>query len=217
MASEAEQPVAKSTEAVFEQPHAIASTSKVNQTLDDGHDAHDLEPKKPHPADLISSECPDPHVSPLPTPAPEVETGSPVGPSDNQKQLGAVLDDETRQLVEQHVRHQTRDDPSATTNGSSSAPTPPSLPPEQTNGIVQPPTAFEAAQPAPTPPKQPPAVPTDDKSSADKKKERESARSRRQLGEYTLTKTIGAGSMGKVKLGVSNVNGEKVRNNGPFP
>ncbi|KAM0793024.1 hypothetical protein ACM66B_000515 [Microbotryomycetes sp. NB124-2] len=37
-----------------------------------------------------------------------------------------------------------------------------------------------------------------------------SSRSRRQLGEYTLGKTLGAGSMGKVKLGLSNVTGEKV-------
>lgn len=34
--------------------------------------------------------------------------------------------------------------------------------------------------------------------------------SRRQLGEWTLGKTLGAGSMGKVKLAVSNVTGEKV-------
>lgn len=34
--------------------------------------------------------------------------------------------------------------------------------------------------------------------------------SRRQLGEWTLGKTLGAGSMGKVKLGVSTVTGEKV-------
>lgn len=36
------------------------------------------------------------------------------------------------------------------------------------------------------------------------------ARSRRTLGEWQLTKTLGAGSMGKVKLGVSSVTGEKV-------
>jgi len=35
--------------------------------------------------------------------------------------------------------------------------------------------------------------------------------SRRQLGEWTLGKTLGAGSMGKVKLGVSTVTGDKVR------
>ncbi|GAA5939872.1 hypothetical protein JCM3775_007133 [Rhodotorula graminis] len=37
-----------------------------------------------------------------------------------------------------------------------------------------------------------------------------SSRSRRALGEWQLTKTLGAGSMGKVKLGVSQVSGEKV-------
>ncbi|WAR54713.1 hypothetical protein PtB15_4B330 [Puccinia triticina] len=35
-------------------------------------------------------------------------------------------------------------------------------------------------------------------------------RSRRQLGEYTLGKTLGAGSMGKVKLAISSVTGEKI-------
>ncbi|BGP13021.1 Serine/threonine-protein kinase [Rhodosporidiobolus nylandii] len=37
-----------------------------------------------------------------------------------------------------------------------------------------------------------------------------SGRSRRQLGEWQMTKTLGAGSMGKVKLGVSTVTGDKV-------
>ncbi|GAA6059603.1 hypothetical protein JCM10212_005102 [Sporobolomyces blumeae] len=37
-----------------------------------------------------------------------------------------------------------------------------------------------------------------------------SSRSRRTLGEWQLTKTLGAGSMGKVKLGVSSITGEKV-------
>ncbi|PLW14917.1 hypothetical protein PCANC_14770 [Puccinia coronata f. sp. avenae] len=35
-------------------------------------------------------------------------------------------------------------------------------------------------------------------------------RSRRQLGEYTLGKTLGAGSMGKVKLAISSITGEKI-------
>ncbi|EGG08521.1 uncharacterized protein MELLADRAFT_115980 [Melampsora larici-populina 98AG31] len=35
-------------------------------------------------------------------------------------------------------------------------------------------------------------------------------RSRRQLGEYSLGKTLGAGSMGKVKLAISSVTGEKI-------
>lgn len=41
-------------------------------------------------------------------------------------------------------------------------------------------------------------------------KERVASSSRRQLGEWTLGKTLGAGSMGKVKLGVSSITGEKV-------
>lgn len=43
-----------------------------------------------------------------------------------------------------------------------------------------------------------------------------SGRSRRTLGEYSLGKTLGAGSMGKVKLGVSSVSGEKVSHNRTF-
>lgn len=35
--------------------------------------------------------------------------------------------------------------------------------------------------------------------------------SNRILGDYTLSKTLGAGSMGKVKLGTHNITGEKVR------
>lgn len=36
--------------------------------------------------------------------------------------------------------------------------------------------------------------------------------SSRVLGDYTLGKTLGAGSMGKVKLAYHNLTGEKVRN-----
>jgi serine/threonine protein kinase KIN1/2 len=36
----------------------------------------------------------------------------------------------------------------------------------------------------------------------------------RLLGDYTLSKTLGAGSMGKVKLATHNITGEKVR---PYP
>lgn len=42
------------------------------------------------------------------------------------------------------------------------------------------------------------------------KEQRESTRSRRTLGEWTMSKTLGAGSMGKVKLGISGITGEKV-------
>jgi hypothetical protein len=38
-----------------------------------------------------------------------------------------------------------------------------------------------------------------------------SKRSNRVLGDYTLSKTLGAGSMGKVKLATHNITGEKVR------
>ncbi|KAL7009368.1 Serine/threonine-protein kinase [Cystobasidiomycetes sp. EMM_F5] len=47
---------------------------------------------------------------------------------------------------------------------------------------------------------------------AEQERDRETERaasSRRQLGEWTLGKTLGAGSMGKVKLGVSTITGEK--------
>ncbi|KAK9762551.1 Serine/threonine-protein kinase [Basidiobolus ranarum] len=37
-----------------------------------------------------------------------------------------------------------------------------------------------------------------------------STKTRRSVGEYQLNKTLGAGSMGKVKLGIHNVTGEKV-------
>ena len=40
--------------------------------------------------------------------------------------------------------------------------------------------------------------------------ETRSSRSNRVLGDYTLSKTLGAGSMGKVKLAVHNITGEKV-------
>lgn len=36
------------------------------------------------------------------------------------------------------------------------------------------------------------------------------ARTNRLLGDYTLSKTLGAGSMGKVKLATHNITGEKV-------
>lgn len=44
----------------------------------------------------------------------------------------------------------------------------------------------------------------EDRRSADKD------RPKKQLGEWTLGKTLGAGSMGKVKLGISTISGEKV-------
>lgn len=44
----------------------------------------------------------------------------------------------------------------------------------------------------------------------EREKEREATRSRRVLGEWVMGKTLGAGSMGKVKLGISSVTSEKV-------
>lgn len=52
------------------------------------------------------------------------------------------------------------------------------------------------------------------KTTKDKEREKErvpSSSSRRQLGEWTLGKTLGAGSMGKVKLGVSSITGSTLR------
>uniref|UniRef100_V5EL13 non-specific serine/threonine protein kinase n=1 Tax=Kalmanozyma brasiliensis (strain GHG001) TaxID=1365824 RepID=V5EL13_KALBG len=48
-----------------------------------------------------------------------------------------------------------------------------------------------------------------EKERSDRDRDRE-RRSRRMLGDYALGKTLGAGSMGKVKLGVKMGNGEKV-------
>ena len=48
-------------------------------------------------------------------------------------------------------------------------------------------------------------------SRSESRNEKDRERSKRQLGEWTLGKTLGAGSMGKVKLGVSTITGEKVR------
>ncbi|KDN48463.1 Pkinase-domain-containing protein [Tilletiaria anomala UBC 951] len=59
-------------------------------------------------------------------------------------------------------------------------------------------------------------TPVDNRSIASSKTDRERGkddrerRSRRTLGDYVLGKTLGAGSMGKVKLGVKMGNGEKV-------
>ncbi|GAA6010353.1 hypothetical protein JCM10207_005188 [Rhodosporidiobolus poonsookiae] len=50
----------------------------------------------------------------------------------------------------------------------------------------------------------------DSRTSEPQQQQGTSSRSRRTLGEWQMTKTLGAGSMGKVKLGVSTVSGEKV-------
>lgn len=71
--------------------------------------------------------------------------------------------------------------------------------------------AAVAAPPAKTRERSKPEARRDKDKDRDKDKERESTRSRRVLGEWTMSKTLGAGSMGKVKLGISSVTGEKVR------
>jgi len=87
-------------------------------------------------------------------------------------------------------------DSSATTSRTLSArPRPVSMPP-------QPFQQQDVAQPTP--------APTEDQPHHHRK-HRGSARSNRILGDYTIGKTLGAGSMGKVKLAVHNVSGEKVR------
>lgn len=161
---------------------------------------------KRHPADLISTEHPDPHESPLSSPTPEPDSAA------------------ERRVAEQI---QTNANSSDVPPSSTPTPTPPTLSPEQTNGVVHVPPAFEAAQPAapdaipstsqtepvPTPinaPSDAPAPVRTPSQQHQQKKERDPQRTRKQLGEYTLTKTLGAGSMGKVKLGVSTVTGEKV-------
>lgn len=98
----------------------------------------------------------------------------------------------------------------------------------------RPPSSDGPAAPAsvdPPPPPAPNATPRESERSSDKdkrgdkrdkerererekEKEKESTRSRRVLGEWTMSKTLGAGSMGKVKLGISSITGEKVR---PLP
>ncbi len=71
--------------------------------------------------------------------------------------------------------------------------------------VSMPPQSFhqqDAQQPTPAPQEEQPHH---------HRKHRGSARSNRVLGDYTIGKTLGAGSMGKVKLAVHNVSGEKVR------
>ncbi|KAF8346312.1 hypothetical protein F5887DRAFT_883567 [Amanita rubescens] len=55
-----------------------------------------------------------------------------------------------------------------------------------------------------------PAQPPTEEQPHHHRKHRGSARSNRILGDYTIGKTLGAGSMGKVKLAVHNVSGEKL-------
>lgn len=105
--------------------------------------------------------------------------------------------------------HQPQPQPRLST---STRPRPVSMPPQSFN-------AAAAAIPSPGPA-------TDDRASErdkdtrdrDRDRERErrhvpssrTSRSNRILGDYTLSKTLGAGSMGKVKLATHNMTGEQV-------
>lgn len=87
----------------------------------------------------------------------------------------------------------------------SSRPRPVSMPPQAYNpsaGI--PPSASASA--AGTDGQAPPAAEVKQRQPS-----KSSRSSNRILGDYTLSKTLGAGSMGKVKLATHNVTGEKVR------
>ena len=88
--------------------------------------------------------------------------------------------------------------PSTTQSQSRSTSQPPSDP---TSNKILPPPSSSSTQRSRKEDEQPPST---------------STRSRRVLGEYQMTKTLGAGSMGKVKLGVSGISGEKVKTLSPF-
>ncbi|KAK2461106.1 hypothetical protein APHAL10511_006885 [Amanita phalloides] len=88
--------------------------------------------------------------------------------------------------------------PAATPRPSSTRPRPVSLPPKP----FHPPTSHSDSRDRSSMPPQ--DIPQNHR------KHRASARSNRLLGDYSLGKTIGAGSMGKVKLAVHNVSGDKL-------
>ncbi|KAG5645296.1 hypothetical protein DXG03_006485 [Asterophora parasitica] len=90
--------------------------------------------------------------------------------------------------------------------------TPPTAPPAPRNTVPKP-------RPLSMPPQLPSPAPTPSDSSRDKSRDTtpsrrtrdgRSSRSNRILGDYILSKTLGAGSMGKVKLATHNVTGEKL-------
>lgn len=86
--------------------------------------------------------------------------------------------------------------------GASSRPRPVSMPPQpyNTTAVAAPPPS-EKERPVEEPPRQ--RTHRDGSTS-------KSRSSNRILGDYTLSKTLGAGSMGKVKLATHNITGEKV-------
>ncbi|SCZ90326.1 BZ3500_MvSof-1268-A1-R1_Chr1-3g01919 [Microbotryum saponariae] len=100
--------------------------------------------------------------------------------------------------------------------GQSDAPGTVTHSPGRTNGVASTPTKDATAEQREAKRQERREREREREHEAHRERERESAapssssRSRRVLGEYTMSKTLGAGSMGKVKLGVSSVTGEKV-------
>ncbi|KDE09716.1 CAMK/CAMKL/KIN1 protein kinase [Microbotryum lychnidis-dioicae p1A1 Lamole] len=100
--------------------------------------------------------------------------------------------------------------------GQSDAPGAVTHSPVRTNGVASTPTKDATAEQREAKRQERRERERDREREVHRERERESAapssssRSRRVLGEYTMSKTLGAGSMGKVKLGVSSVTGEKV-------
>lgn len=105
---------------------------------------------------------------------------------------------------------------STETNTQTSTSTPPSEEPEPPAALVPRPqsTANGTRQrPASMPPQAHASAPatTEPRSSRNHDSQHRSKQGGRVLGSYTMTKTLGAGSMGKVKLSTHNQTGEKVR------
>jgi hypothetical protein len=171
-------------------------------------------PIKRHPADLVSLSNPDPHYSPkdeLDSPferdrlsemhasveGPEVGAVSENGVTVGHGEVDDVVHSTGSQVVSEVVR--AVEVPVVRTNGHGDKM-------RDMGGIAEIP-AFK-----------PPAVPASNTKEGAKRSEgsrREaqgsgSTRSRRVLGEWTMGKTLGAGSMGKVKLAISGITGEKV-------
>ncbi|KAF8628972.1 hypothetical protein AX15_003612 [Amanita polypyramis BW_CC] len=98
-------------------------------------------------------------------------------------------------------------------------PRPVSMPPQSYHLNPSPGPATAFASPNSSEPRDRPNMPADDAPQHSRKhrdsshthgSSSRSGRSNRVLGDYTLGKTLGAGSMGKVKLAVHNVTGEKL-------
>ena len=97
----------------------------------------------------------------------------------------------------------------ASTN--SHRPRPVSMPPQAFAPPPQTTSATRDARTSPTEAKERSQPSADENKERRRHKDERSYRSNRILGDYTLSKTLGAGSMGKVKLATHNITGEKVR------